>query len=130
LLGSGKLITTLGVEQVVEPVKRTGLRVVLIFSSSEPNFQQVVEQIGRRASENNDTLEICDTLSLASSDEVHFLNDIRTIPPQVHGQIRSGMGRSEFCENVLRHESLLRVLVSDSFYLRSESCQYPRPNDD
>ncbi len=70
------------------------MRVLLLYSSSEPNFQQVVEQTSRKASENNSTLEVCDTRSLTSSDEERFLNDIRTIPPQVHGQVKSGGGRT------------------------------------
>ncbi len=78
----------------MEPVKKTGLRVLLLYSSSEPNFQQVFEQTGRRASENNYTLEEHDTRNLTSSDEERFLTDIRTIPPQVHGQVKSGGGRT------------------------------------
>jgi hypothetical protein len=78
----------------VKPIKKTGLRVLLLYSSSEPSFQEVAERTGTRASERNDTLEVRDTRDLPSSDEEQFLNDIRLIPPQVHGQVRSGGGRT------------------------------------
>jgi len=95
----------------VEPVTKTGLRVLLLYSSSEPSFQQVVERTGRKASENNDTLEVCDTRSLASSDEERFLTDIRTIPPQVHGQVRSGGGRTLPISNSGRLNRSIPILI-------------------
>ncbi len=78
----------------MKPVKKTGLRVLLLYSSTEPDFQQVVEQTGTRASESNDSFEAYDTRNSTPFDEERFLNDIRLIPPQVHGQVRSGGGRT------------------------------------
>ncbi len=110
-MGSVKLITTLDLERVVEPVKKTGLRVLLLYSSSEPNFQQVVEQIGRKVSENSHTLEVFDTRSLTASDEERFLTDIRIIPPQVHGQVKSGGGRTLPISNSGRLNRSIPILI-------------------
>ena len=78
----------------MELVKKSGLKVLLLYSSSDPKFQQVVEETGRRASENRYMHEVHDTRTLAALDEERFINDIRAnIPPQVHGQVKSGGNR-------------------------------------
>jgi hypothetical protein len=78
----------------VEPAKKADLRVMLLYASSEPKFQQVVEETARKASENKYTYEVRDTLTLTPSDQDRFIDDIRAkIPSQVHGQIRSGGSR-------------------------------------
>ena len=74
-------------------MRNPGLKVILLYSSSEPDFQQVTTQTNTKAVENNCAFEVHDTLNLTPLDEGHFLNDIRNIPPQVHGQVRSGGGR-------------------------------------
>jgi hypothetical protein len=78
----------------VEPVRKASLKALLLYSSSETRFQQVVEEIGRRASENKYTHEVHDTRTLTPSDEERFISDIRAnIPSQVHGQVKSGGNR-------------------------------------
>jgi hypothetical protein len=95
----------------VEPVKRLNLRVLLAYSSSAQDFQQVVEHTKRKASENKYTFELQDTRTLASSDEEHFLNAIRTIPPQVHGQVKSGGGRILPISNSGRLNRSIPILI-------------------
>ncbi len=95
----------------MEPVKKTGLRALLLYSSSEPNFQQLVEQTRGKASENNYTLEEYDARNLSSSDEERFLNDIRTIPPQVRGQVKSGGGRTLPISNSGRLNRSIPILI-------------------
>jgi len=67
---------------------------LLLFSSIDPSFREVAEQAVKDASEKGLTLDIHDTLILASSEEEQLLSDIRNIPPQVRGQVKSGGGRT------------------------------------
>ena len=96
------------------------LRVQFLFSSSDPNYQDIVEQTRRRASAHNQTLEVYDTNNLVQSDEERFLADIRTIPPQVSGRVTSGGGRTLPISNSGRLNRLIPILI---FY------DGPRPVD-
>ncbi len=79
-----------------------------------------MEQTGRKVSENDDTLEVGDTKSLTSSDEERVLNDIRIIPPQVRGQVKSGGGSTLPISNNGRLNLSIPILI---FY------EGPRPID-
>ena len=48
----------------------------------------------RTAGASNVQLEVLDSDRLTESDEERFLGDIRMIPPQIRGRVRSGGGRT------------------------------------
>ena len=87
------------------------LRVLVVYSSSKTDFQDVVERITRKASDNDNMVEVHDTLQLTSSEEERFLNDIRAIPPQVRGQVKSGRGRTLPISNSGRLNRLIPILI-------------------
>ena len=95
----------------MEPVRSKGLRVLLLYSSSVANFQHVVDQTKEKASENNYTLEEFDTGKLSSTDEERILTDIRNIPPQIRGQVKSGGGRTLPISNSGRLNRSIPVLL-------------------
>ncbi len=66
----------------------------LIYSASKPDFKGVAELVTRNAGAAGIRLEVHDVDRLTSSDEERFLADIRLIPPQTRGQVRSGGGRT------------------------------------
>jgi len=78
----------------MEPLRKTSLKVLLLYSSLEPKFQQKVEETVSRALENNYTHEVRDMRTLTISDEERFMNDIRMIPSQIRGRVKSGGGRT------------------------------------
>jgi hypothetical protein len=69
------------------------LRAVLIYSSLKADFQDIVAQTKRRASEDY-MVEVRDALQLTPEEEQRFLDDIRAIAPQVRGQVKSGRERT------------------------------------
>ncbi len=69
------------------------LRAVLIYSSLKADFQDIVLQTKRRASEDY-MVEVRDALQLTPEEERRFLDDIRAVPPQVRGQVKSGRERT------------------------------------
>ena len=81
-------------KQIMTVMTTPNLRVLLVYSSPAHDFQQVVDNTRRRSSENNCAFELRDIQTLAVADEERLLNDIRNIPPQVHGQVKSGGGRT------------------------------------
>jgi hypothetical protein len=98
--------------------------VLLLYSSIEPNYQQIIEQTKRKAMEHNHLLEVNDTQTLTTSDEERLLTDIRNIPPQVHGQIRSGGGRTLPISNSGRLNRSIPILI---FYNASKPVDvYPK----
>ena len=68
-------------------------KVLLIYSSARPDFQDIVEQTRKSASDDY-IVEVRDSLQLTLEDEQRFLGDIRAIPPQLRGQVRSGRERT------------------------------------
>ena len=86
-------------------------KAVLIYSSSEANFQDTVDQTRRRASDNGIMLDVVDAIQLTSSEEDQFLTNIRTIPPQTRGQVRSGGGRTLPISNSGRLNRLIPILI-------------------
>jgi hypothetical protein len=66
----------------------------LLYSSTKPDFNQIVETVTRDAGAANVQLKVLDAERLSSSDQDRFLTDIRSIPPQTRGQVRSGKGRT------------------------------------
>ena len=68
-------------------------KVLLIYSSGMPDFQDILEQTRKGASEDY-VVEVRDSLQLTLEDEQRFLGDIRAIPPQLRGQVRSGRERT------------------------------------
>ncbi len=90
---------------------RPNPRVLLIYSSSQPDFQDTVERTKSKASENDIVFEIYDAEQLASADEERFLTDIRTIPPQVRGQVKSGGGRTLPISNSGRLNRSIPILI-------------------
>ncbi len=71
-----------------------GTRAQLVYSSSRPDFKNIVDLVTSSAKAANVQLEIHDSNNLTASDEERFLADIRLIPPQTRGQVRSGGGRT------------------------------------
>jgi len=71
-----------------------GSKVRLIYSASKLDFKEIADLVGRKAGASKVQLEVYDTDRLTKSDEDGFLDDIRLVPPQVRGQIRSGGGRT------------------------------------
>src|SRR3989442_15484694 len=71
-----------------------GSKASLIYSASKLDFKDIVDLVKRNAGASNVRLEVHDADRLTSSDEERFLEDIRMIPPQVRGQVRSGGGRT------------------------------------
>src|SRR2546422_2502348 len=74
------------------PMKGTKAR--LIYSASKLDFKETVELVKRSASTGGIDLEIVDADRVTSDDEKRFLDDIRVIPPQIRGQVKSGGGRT------------------------------------
>ena len=89
----------------------SNLRILLICSSSDPNYQDIVEQARKKASANNQTVEEYDTSNLTPSDEERFLADIRTIPPQVRGRVKSGGARTLPISNSGRLNRFIPILI-------------------
>ncbi len=99
-------------------------RVLLIYSSSQPDFQDIVERTRSKASGNDIVFEVYDAQELASADEGRFLADIRTIPPQLRGQVKSGGGRTLPISNSGRLNRLIPILI---FYEGSKPVDvYPK----
>jgi len=71
-----------------------GSKARLIYSASKLDFKDVVDSVRRNAGAATIELEVHDADRLASSDEERFLSDIRLIPPQTRGQVKSGGGRT------------------------------------
>ena len=71
-----------------------GSEASLIYSASKLDFKDIVDQAKANAGASKVQLEVHDADRLTSSDEEQFLEDIRMIPPQVRGQVRSGGGRT------------------------------------
>ncbi len=71
-----------------------GSKARLIYSASKLDFKDVVNLVKRNAGVSNIELEVHDADRLTSSDEERFLEDVRMIPPQIRGQVRSGGGRT------------------------------------
>ena len=69
------------------------LRVVLIYSALRPDFQGIIEETKKRAA-GHYLVEVQDALHLSPEEERRFLDDIRAIPPQVRGQVKSGRERT------------------------------------
>ena len=65
----------------------------MIYSSLKPDFQDIVEQTKRTAADDY-MVEVRDSLQLSPEEERRFLDDIRAIPPQVRGQVKSGKKRT------------------------------------
>ncbi len=66
----------------------------LIYSGSKLDFKDTVDLVTRNAGASNVRIEVHDADRLTLSDEERFLDDIRMIPPQIRGQVRSGGGRT------------------------------------
>ncbi len=90
---------------------RPSPRVLLMYSSSQPDFQDTVERTKSKASENDIVFEIYDAEQLAFADEERFLTDIRAIPPQVRGQVKSGGGRTLPISNSGRLNRSIPILI-------------------
>ena len=73
-------------------MKRTKAR--LIYSASKLDFKETVELVKRNASTADIDLEVVNADRITSDDEKRFLDDIRVIPPQIRGQVKSGGGRT------------------------------------
>jgi len=71
-----------------------GTQARLIYSASRLDFKETVELVKRNASTAGIDLEIVDADRVTSDDEKRFLDDIRVIPPQIRGQVKSGGGRT------------------------------------
>ncbi len=71
-----------------------GSKARLIYSASKLDFRDVVESVTKNASAAGIQLDVHDADRLSSSDEERFLADIRLIPPQTRGQVKSGGGRT------------------------------------
>ena len=71
-----------------------GSKVRLIYSASKLDFKEIADLVERNAGASKAQFEVYDTDRLTKSDEDGFLDDIRLVPPQVRGQIRSGGGRT------------------------------------
>lgn len=94
-------------------------RVVLIYSSLKPDFQDIVEQTKERAG-NDYMVEVRDSLQLSPEEEQRFLDDIRAIPPQIRGQVKSGRERTL---PISHSGKLSRSITTLIFY------EGPRPTD-
>src|SRR5919109_1906968 len=66
----------------------------LIYSFSNPSFKESIDKVFRNASAVNVQVNSVDVDQLSQSDETRFLSDIRTVPPQIRGQVKSGGGRT------------------------------------
>jgi hypothetical protein len=71
-----------------------GSKARLIYSASKLDFQEVVDLVKRNFTASKVQLEVYDADRLLKSDEERFLDDIRLIPPQIRGQVKSGGGRT------------------------------------
>jgi len=71
-----------------------GTRAQLVYSSSRPDYKEVVELVTKKAKAAKLQLEVHNSDQLSATDEERFLADIRLIPPQTRGQVRSGGGRT------------------------------------
>ncbi len=71
-----------------------GSKARLIYSASKLDFKDVVQLTTKNANINGIQLDVLDSDQLASSDDERLLADIRQIPPQTRGQVRSGGGRT------------------------------------
>ena len=71
-----------------------GTKAHLIYSASKLDFKETVESVKKNASTAGIDLEIVDADRITSDDEKRFLDDIRLIPPQIRGQVKSGGGRT------------------------------------
>ena len=71
-----------------------GTKARLIYSASKLDFKETVELVKRSANTGGIDLEIVDADRVTSDDEKRFLDDIRVIPPQIRGQVKSGGGRT------------------------------------
>src|SRR5690242_7626066 len=71
-----------------------GSRARLIYAASKLYFKDVVNSVKMNAAASNVQLEVHDADRLTKSDEDRFLDDIRLIPPQTRGQVRTGGGRT------------------------------------
>lgn len=71
-----------------------GSKARLIYSASKLDFKDVVDMIKRNAELSGVQVEILDTDRLLKTDEERFLDDIRLVPPQIRGQVKSGGGRT------------------------------------
>jgi hypothetical protein len=71
-----------------------GSKARLIYSASKLDFKEMVDLVRRNADASNVQLEVCDADRLLKTDEDRFLDDIRLVPPQIRGQVKSGRGRT------------------------------------
>ena len=71
-----------------------GSKARLIYSASKLDFKEVVDLVKRNAEGSSVQLEVSDTDRLLKTDEDRFLDDIRLVPPQIRGQVKSGGGRT------------------------------------
>jgi endonuclease NucS-like protein len=71
-----------------------GSKACLIYAGSRLDFKDIVDAVKANADASNVQLEVHDADRLTKSDENRFLDDIRIVPPQVRGQVRSGRGRT------------------------------------
>jgi RecB family endonuclease NucS len=83
-----------------------------------------VRQTNKKAAENNYSLEVLDTRGLTPSDEERFLTDIRIIPSQIRGRVKSGGGRTLPISNKVRLNLSIPILI---FYEGSKPVDvYPK----
>jgi hypothetical protein len=71
-----------------------GSKARLIYSASKQDFKEVVDLAKRDADASKIQLDVIDTDRLLKSDEDTLLDDIRLVPSQVRGQVKSGGGRT------------------------------------
>lgn len=69
------------------------IRGALIYSTSQNDFEDRIEKLKQRALAEEIQLEIFDVEHLDPNEEDRFLRDIRSIPPQIAGNVKSQKGR-------------------------------------
>jgi Endonuclease NucS len=86
------MLSNTGYDQSVGTKMMVGSKARLIYSASKLDFKDTADLVRKNAEESMIQLEVYDTDRLTKSDEDRFLDDIRLVPPQVRGQVRSGGG--------------------------------------
>jgi hypothetical protein len=71
-----------------------GTKARLIYSASKLDFKEIVDLVKRNTDASKVQLEVFDSDRLLKTDEDRFLDDIRLVPPQIRGQVKSGGGRT------------------------------------
>jgi hypothetical protein len=88
------MLSNTGYDQYEERLAMIGAKARLIYSASKLDFKETVDLVKRNAGASNVQLEVHDSDRLTKSDEERILGDIRMIPPQIRGQVRTGGGRT------------------------------------